>query len=249
MKQALLALLLLGGSAAAADRHSGYLDMGPELRSIQDDDAANPGMLWVLEGERLWRRAEGASGKSCADCHGEIKAMAGVAARYPAFSTTLKRPANLAQRINQSRTIDQGAAALAPESRDLLALEAAIARQSRGLPITPPVDVRLAPHLAAGAALFAQRQGQLNLSCANCHIDNAGGKLAGVTLPQGQANAYPVYRLEWQSLGSLQRRLRNCLVGMRAEPYAFDAPEYVNLELFLMQRAAGMPVEAPGVRP
>jgi sulfur-oxidizing protein SoxA len=47
----------------------------------------------------------------------------------------------------------------------------------------------------------------------------------------------------------LQRRLRNCIVGMRAEPYAFGASEYVDLELYLMWRARGMKVETPAVRP
>jgi sulfur-oxidizing protein SoxA len=36
---------------------------------------------------------------------------------------------------------------------------------------------------------------------------------------------------------------------MRADPYDFGAPEYVALELFLMQRARGMTIETPGVRP
>jgi sulfur-oxidizing protein SoxA len=66
---------------------------------------------------------------------------------------------------------------------------------------------------------------------------------------QGHPNGYPLYRLEWQSLGSLQRRLRNCLIGMRAEPYAYGAGEYVDLELYLMWRARGMKLETPAVRP
>ena len=121
--------------------------------------------------------------------------------------------------------------------------------QSRGEPITPPADPRLAPYRANGAALFHKRQGQINLSCAQCHDDNWGQKLAGAVLPQGQPNGYPLYRLEWQSLGSLQRRLRNCMIGVRAEPYAYGSLENVELELYLMQRAAGLKLEAPAVRP
>jgi sulfur-oxidizing protein SoxA len=68
-------------------------------------------------------------------------------------------------------------------------------------------------------------------------------------IPQGHPTGYPLYRLEWQGLGSLQRRLRNCLVGIRAEPYPYGAPELVELELFLMWRARGMTIEAPAVRP
>ena len=50
-------------------------------------------------------------------------------------------------------------------------------------------------------------------------------------------------------LAALQRRLRGCLVGVRAEPYAYDSDEFTALEVFLMQRAAGMPIETPAVRP
>src|SRR5262249_33989488 len=119
---------------------------------------------------------------------------------------------------------------------------------SRGLPIISD-DPRLAPAISEGRALFERRQGQLDLSCAQCHDDNWGRKLAGANLPQGQPNGYPLYRLEWQGLGSLQRRLRNCLTGMRAESYPFGAPELVALETFLMWRARGLPMESPAVRP
>jgi sulfur-oxidizing protein SoxA len=244
-----LALLLLAAAAGAdaQERRSGYADMGPALQSMQDDDTANPGMLWVLEGEALWNRKQGAAEKSCADCHGAIAGMTGIATRYPAFSGDAVR--TLDQRIALCRVANQKSAPWPEESKELLSLGAAVARQSRGLALAPPDDERLAPVAKAGAALWGQRQGQLNLSCAQCHDDNAGQKLAGAAIPQAHPTAYPVYRLEWQSLGSLQRRLRNCLIGMRAEPYALGAPEYVQLELYLKRRAGGMKFEAPGVRP
>ena len=110
-------------------------------------------------------------------------------------------------------------------------------------------DEKLKPAIEAGRAIFNMRQGQLDLACAQCHDDNRGRKLAGITLTQGHPTGYPLYRLEWQTLGSLQRRLRNCLTGMRAEPYAYGAPEYIALEAYLMWRARGMAVESPAVRP
>ena len=73
--------------------------------------------------------------------------------------------------------------------------------------------------------------------------------LAGITLPQGHPTGYPPYRLEWQTLGSLQRRLRNCMIGMRAEPFAYRSPELIALETYLMWRARGMLMEGPAVRP
>src|SRR5580704_13573790 len=81
--------LISGWPAIAADiplseRKSGYEFLARETRAMQDDDTANPGMLWVLDGEALWNHKEGAAAKSCADCHGDARAsMKGVAARYP----------------------------------------------------------------------------------------------------------------------------------------------------------------------
>jgi sulfur-oxidizing protein SoxA len=247
---ALIATLAVAAEIPLAERKSGYDFMGRETRAMQDDDTTNPGMLWVLDGETLWSRKAGEAGKSCADCHGDATAsMKGVAARYPAFSPARGRPINLEQRINICRTDQQKATPLAFESKDLLALAAYVGRQSRGMPVEIAADERTKPFLDAGRDMFTQRQGQLNLSCAQCHDDNWGGKLAGAPIPQGHATGYPLYRLEWQSLGSLQRRLRNCLFGMRAETYALGAPEYVDLELYLAWRARGMPVETPAVRP
>jgi sulfur-oxidizing protein SoxA len=238
------------GEIAPGDRRSGYDFMGRETRTIQDDDTANPGMLTVLEGGALWARKVGAAGRACADCHGDARAsMSAVAARYPAFDPALQRPVNLEQRINACRIDRQQAPALAYESRELLALTAYVARQSRGRPIEIVADARTQPFLDSGRATFYRRQGQLNLACSQCHDDNWGRRLAGSIIPQAHPTGYPIYRLEWQGMGSLQRRLRNCLVGIRAVPYDYGAPELVDLELFLMWRARGMTFEAPAVRP
>ena len=229
-------------------RRSGSEEMGEALQRMQADDAANPAMLFVQRGEQLWSRPTGAAGKACDGCHA-VADMKGVAVRYPAIPPGGDTPLDLEGRINRCRTEHQQAAAFPPENRDLLALEAFVARQSRGQAIAPPDDARLAAFRAEGAELYRRRQGQLNLSCAICHDDNAGQKLAGVTIPQAHPTGYPIYRLEWQALGSLKRRLRNCLAGIRAEAWPLDAPPYVALEVYLMDRARGMRYEAPGVRP
>ena len=110
--------------------------MTPDTQAMQNDDSTNPGMLWVLDGEKLWNSKMGAAGKACADCHQDARAsMKGVAARYPALDKTSGRPVDLEQRINLCRTRHQQATPLAHESRDLLALTALVARQSRGAPI------------------------------------------------------------------------------------------------------------------
>ena len=243
-------IVALAADIPLGERRSDSDFISADTRAMQNDDTANPAMLAVLDGETLWSTKAGTSNKSCADCHGDAtKSMKGVAAHYPAFAAELGRPVDLEQQINLSRVTDQKAAELPFESKDLLALTAYVARQSRGMPIAVKDDARSKPFIAAGRAIFERRQGQLDLSCAQFHDDNWGKKLAGNLIPQAMATGYPIYRLEWQNVGSLQRRLRNCLSGMRAEPYDFGAPELVDLEYFLMWRARGMTMEAPAVRP
>lgn len=251
---AVLAVLGMLATIVTADipldrRRSTYDLMSAETKAMQDEDTANPGTLWVLDGEALWRTKTGSTARACADCHNDAAdSMQGVAARHPAFDAKRSRAVDLEERINLCRTEQQHAPPLERESKQLLALTAYVARQSRGMPIQSS-DARLAPFIAAGRDIFERRQGQLNLACAHCHDDNWGQKLAGIAMPQGHPTGYPLYRLEWQTVGSLQRRLRNCLIGMRADTYPYGAPEYLALETFLMWRARGMPMETPAVRP
>lgn len=247
-----LALACVGTTFAADQdaRRSGFDFMSPQTKAMQQDDTSNPAMLWVSDGEALWNQQPGAGQRACSSCHAAAAmSMRGVAAAYPRFDSTLLRPLDLRQRVNVCRTKYQHAPQFPPESHDLLSLEAFVAMQSRGLPIRPDSDPRVQPFRERGAALYKQRIGQLDLSCSACHDTLAGRRLGSAVIPQAHPTGYPIYRLEWQGLGSLQRRLRGCMSGVRAEPFAFDAPEMIELELYLMQRAAGMPLETPAVRP
>lgn len=234
-------------------RRSGAAYMSPDLQAMQSDASLNPGMLWVKQGADLWQTVPQGAGQdkaTCASCHGDAPgSMRGVAARYPAFDEQLKQPINLAQRINQCRVKHQQLKPLKLESPDALALESFVAYQSLGMPLAPPQDVRLDDYVQRGHQRYKQRMGQINLSCAQCHDERTGLSLGGNLIPQAHPTGYPLYRLEWQGLGSLQRRLRNCINGVRAQLYPMGAPELLELELFLAKRAQGMALESPGVRP
>jgi sulfur-oxidizing protein SoxA len=249
---AVLWLCCAGAALAQATpdkRRSGFDTMSPRIQAMQRDDLQNPGMLWVADGEVLWKKVFGIS-FSCAHCHADAKqSMKGVAAKYPDWDPIEKRPVNLTQRINLCRTRHQLVLPLPPESVELLGLEAYVSHQSRGMPLAPSSAKELTEPRERGRQQYEQRIGQLNLSCAQCHDERAGKSLAGSTIPEGHVNGYPTYRLEWQGLGSLQRRLRNCLSGVRAEPPPFNSTEMVELELYLAQRSAGMKIETPAVRP
>jgi sulfur-oxidizing protein SoxA len=232
---------------APDSRRSGWHDMSPATQALQNDDTQNPAFLWVAAGKQRFKQ-------HCQDCH-TTAALRTSAARHPAWDSASQQPLTLAARIQHCHQ-RRGAAAPTLGSDELLADEAHIAWLGRGQPIQAagpapggPSDARLRPWLLEGQRLWHTRMGAVALSCADCHDRLAGQRLAGSRIPQGHPTGYPAYRLEWQTLGSLERRLTGCLTGVRAEPFAPGAREWVALELALKARAAGMPLDAPAVRP
>lgn len=246
----LILALLNAASTAAQTRRSATEFLSPDLQAQQADDGANPGMLWVSEGAKLWATPpDSGAGKSCAGCHGETgDAMKGTATRYPQVDQKSGELLNLEGRINQCRTTRQGLPPLAYETDELLGLTAFVAHQSRGMSLAPKTDGSAAPFFAAGKAFYFERQGQLNVSCAQCHDDRVGSRLRGDTISSGLTGAYPVYRLDWQKSGSLHRRLRACSLGVRAVQLPAGSPEYLALELYLNWRGTSTPIETPGLR-
>ncbi len=271
MRSAALAFLLMVSSATAQSpsapdqRQSSFTLMDSRTQAMQRDDAQNPAMLWVQSGPQLWARTAGKNGTSCAGCHGAAQSQASgfdrppqalisIAARYPALDALLGKPVNLSQRINLCRQRHMGLSALGSEHEDLLSLESWLGHAARGQPIAAHLreasaDAKLQAWRKQGEQLFLQRMGQLNLSCAQCHDDRAGQRLGASPIPQGHATGYPIYRLEWQGMGSLARRIRGCMTGVRAQPFTAGSDEMTALEVYLAARAMGMPMETPAVRP
>ncbi len=244
----LSATVLAGTQADVKKPQSSYELMSPENKAMQDDPSLNPAMFWLGDGEALWNAPAGQKNVSCANCHGDAKkSMRGIATQFPKVMGSKLQ--TLEGQINQCRVGAQQAPALVYESKELLSLTAYIANQSKGMPIVVKETAQNKVELKKGHDYFYERMGQLNLSCAQCHEDRAGLKLGGSPIPQGHPNAYPIYRLEWQTLGSLQRRLRNCMSGVRAKQFEYGSPEMAQLELFLAWRSRGLPLESPGVRP
>ncbi len=247
-----IAGLVLPASAATAQNTElkpATSFLSEDLRARQKDETANPGMLWVSEGEELWKKADGTDGKSCASCHGDAKvAMKGVAARYPAIDAQTGKLFNIELRIDNCRTKHQQADSFPYESEELLALTAYVTRQSLGMPRNVAIGGAAETYYETGRRLFHLRQGQINLACAQCHEANVGRHLRSDIVSSAVTAGYPVYRLEWQSLGSLQRRLRACALGVRAVQFPYGSYELLSLELFLAKRSEGMPLEAPAIR-
>lgn len=234
---------------AAADLKSGLAFSSAELREQQADAILNPGMLAVDQGSRAWRQAPASGQPSCLSCHGDAaQSMRGLAARLPKPSADGKRLENLHTLVNRCRAERQRQPALEYESPPLLGLVSYLAHQSRGLPIKVDVQGAAQPFFEHGQRLYTQRIGQMNLACSHCHDQNWGRRLLNEPISQGHGNAYPIYRLEWQAMGSLHRRFRSCQFGVRAQLQPQGNDDFMALELYLAWRAEGLKVETPGVR-
>nr|VFK39018.1 MAG: sulfur-oxidizing protein SoxA [Candidatus Kentron sp. TC]VFK54636.1 MAG: sulfur-oxidizing protein SoxA [Candidatus Kentron sp. TC] len=229
------------------DRYSGYIVSTPETRTMQDDDFENPGFMWVDRGWELWGETDGKAGKSCASCHsGNPESMKGVATRYPRVMGG--GLVTVEHRINQCRHANMRADEWKWESDEMLGMSALVRLQSRGMPIDVKIDGEAERFYKQGEKFYRQRRGALDLACYHCHEINHGKKVRSDLLSMGMPNGFPTYRLKWQKLGSLHRRLRGCNKNIRSEPYKAGSPVYTALELYLMSRAKGLPVESPAVR-
>jgi sulfur-oxidizing protein SoxA len=239
--------------ASAADRpqppKGGAQFQSAETRALEADEFGNPAMLWVTRGETLWGTPRGETKQACSACHGDAaKSMRGVAARYPRHDASLGRVVNLEQRVNACARDKQRGAPFEWESEELLSMSAYLAKQSKGVPTSVSIEGPARKAFEAGRAIYTTRIGQLHVACTHCHDANWGRTLLNESVSQGHPDGWPAYRLEWQSLASLERRLRACFFGVRAEMPAYGSDDFVALELYLAWRAQGLPRSAPGVR-
>jgi len=128
-----------------------------------------------------------------------------------------------------------------------------MAETSRDKPfdITIPDDPRAIAAYEAGKKYFYTRRGQLNFSCASCHVVAAGQRMRGDILApaMGILAAFPIYRSDWGSMGTIDRRFTSCSSQMRSEPLKPQDVAYRNLEYFLSYMSNGVPITGPGTRP
>lgn len=189
-----------------------------------------------------------ANGKHYADCFPNE----GIANEYPKWSKIQGEVVTLAKAINDCRT-SQHEPALPYDRGDMINLLAYLAYTARGKPIAvsiPKDDPRALVAYEQGKAFYYQRHGQLNFSCATCHIQNAGKKLRSEILSAslGHTNNWPTYRLKWGEMGSLHRRFAECLTQIKAQPFAEQSLEFKNLEYFLGYMGNGVPISGPSTR-
>jgi sulfur-oxidizing protein SoxA len=189
------------------------------------------------------------NGKTYASCfeNGGI----GIANRYPFFDTTSGRVITLELAINQCRRAN-GEEPLKYEKGPIADISAYMHYTARGneISIVVPDDPRALAAYEKGKAFYFAKRGQLNMSCADCHINNAGNRIrADILSPAlGQTSHFPTYRAKWGDLGTIQRRYSGCNKQVRARPYKAQSEEYRDLEYFHSYMSNGLKINGPGYR-
>ncbi|UJS22561.1 sulfur oxidation c-type cytochrome SoxA [Thiothrix winogradskyi] len=247
-----LSLLITAGMAwadAPSPAKSGYEFVKEETRAMQDDEFQNPGFIAVEEGRGLFN-SQPASGKSCGSCHGDdgAKLEAKNLARYPIYDKELGGIVRLDDRINVCREKQSGEKPFPAYSKELLALETFVRHLAIGEPVNVQTDGEMADLLKKGEDLYKIRFGLIDMSCAHCHDSYPGQFIRGQKISQGQGNGFPAYRLDTGEMANLDLRIKQCLVLMRAEPFAPDAEESKLLGAYIMSRSNGLKIETPALR-
>lgn len=202
----------------------------------------------IEKGEELFNTPF-ANGKTYASCfrNGGI----GIRQNFPFYSKEDKQVKTLEQVINECRT-KNGEKALGWKKGDIASVSAYMAYTSRGkaMHVKTPITADEIKWYERGRKHFYAKRGQLNLSCANCHYDNAGNYIRADLLSPalGHVTHFPVYRAKWGNMGTLHRRYGGCNKQVRAKPFKAQSDEYKALEYFHSYMSNGIEVNGPGSR-
>jgi len=190
------------------------------------------------------------NGKSYGDCFPN-KGI-GVRQNYPYFDTgkgeviTLELALNRCREANGEKPVDY-------TKDEMAALTAYMAFTSRGktFDIKIPNDPRALAAYKKGEEYFYTRRGQLNFSCASCHVQSPGERIRTEVLAPalGIVAAMPIYRSEWGGMGTFSRRIVTCNTQVRAASLPPQDELYRDVEYFLTYMSNGLPVSGPGARP
>lgn len=228
---------------------SGNAFLSDDLRRMQADASLNPVQLWVDQGQKLWGTSPQTG--SCFSCHGDVQKLKGVVSRYPQWSEKKQGLVNLEDQI-LTCTQRTKAPQTSLENPDVLALSAVLHAASTGLPFQlEPLQKnkdQWQNALTSGAQLFTTRTGRMNLACTHCHDQLIGMQMRADVISPGHPTGFPIFKMSWQSMGSIDRRLRACFSGVQAEVPAPGSQSLRQLELYLKVRAQSLPIDGPALR-
>ncbi len=191
------------------------------------------------------------NGKTFADCFADKPP----ATQYPYYDAEADTLRTIEGDINDCLAANGEEPIKNLKTGDIALLVSAFREQFNGQPMA--VD---ASHPGAvkwyerGRKFYWTKRGQLNFSCADCHIRSAGNKLRGDVLSAGlgHTTGFPVYRTKWavagKPWGTVHRRYGGCNEQVRATALAPQSDEYKALEFYEAVMNTGVPVKAPSQR-
>lgn len=190
----------------------------------------------------------------CKSCHGDIETLKRSAATFPRLGADGKSLLNLEDQIIRCQA-RQKPTSNTLESEDVLSLSAALHQAAKNEPIavvaptsTPFASIQWQTRLKSGETLYQTRIGRMNLACLHCHDQKVGAQMRADTISQGHPTGFPIYRMSWQAMGTVDRRLRACYSGVQASIPPAGSADLRDLELYLKVRANGMPLDGPSIR-
>ena len=217
------------------------------------DPAANPAMRVVTEkAPALWKLA-GPAGAACATCHAQSETTFKMwAATMPKWEPRLNKVLGVEEFLTRHAKATTGHTWLM-ESEENVALAVYLRYLANGAPID--VDVESPPSKDAyerGQELSLRKIGQLNFSCADCHLPERGALkwMRGQWLSEmrGQLDHLPTWRTGEQAIWDIRKRFQWCQVAVWANELPPDAKEYGDLELYLTAQSNGLKLNVPGIR-
>jgi sulfur-oxidizing protein SoxA len=229
---------------------NGPYSMNEDLHRQWEEKEQFPPYEFALEAGKEMFSTPFKNGKTYADCFPN-KGI-GIRQNYPAFDEKEGKVVTLELALNRCREAN-GETPYSYVKDEMAALTAYMAFTSRGnkMDIKIPNDPRALEAYENGKRYFYTRRGQLNFSCATCHVQSPGERIrAEILAPAlGIMNAMPIYRSEWSSMGTTSRRFMTCNSQTRAVPLEPQSDEYRDVEYFLSYVANGLPISGPGARP
>lgn len=229
---------------------NGPYSMNEDMRKQWEEKEQFPPYEFALEAGKEMFATPFKNGKTYADCfpNGGI----GIRQNYPYFDEKEGKVITLELALNRCRQAN-GEAPNSYVKDEMASLTAYMAFTSRGKPmdIKIPNDPRALEAYESGKRYFYTRRGQLNFSCASCHVQSPGERIrAEILAPAlGIMNALPIYRSEWSGMGTASRRLVTCNSQTRAVPLDPQSDEYRDVEYYLSYMSNGLPISGPGARP
>lgn len=203
---------------------------------------------FIDNGQEMWETPF-ANGKTYKDCFPDGPV---IAQKYPRWDKKQAKVITLALAVNQCREAN-GEKPLKYKKGDINNILSYIAFQSRGQKTQveiPADDPGALSAYEAGKKFYFTRRGQLNFSCAACHLQNSSLNIRSEALSPalGHTTHWPAYRSKWGTVGTLHRRFTGCNKQVRAKPFKAQGEEYRNLEYYLTYMSNGLELNGPGTR-